>query len=65
MSTAAGPSLGFPKDFKPDTRFVTEALGVFLRQSGYSANLSFADLTLSEQSVVLRMAQLLKREEAK
>jgi hypothetical protein len=63
MSAAGtGSSLRFPENFKPDTGFFDEAMAVFLRQSGYVPGFSFADLTLSEQSVVLRLAQKLKQE---
>ena len=64
MSGAAAPSLSsqcFPKNYEVDFSFHQEALDVFLRQSGYTPDFSFLELTLPEQLIVLHMARLLKQ----
>jgi len=64
MSGVAAPSLSsqcFPKNYEVDYGFHEEAIGIFLRYSGYSPHFSFIDLTLPEQLIVLHMARLLKQ----
>jgi hypothetical protein len=68
MSGVAAPSLSsqcFPKNYEVDYGFHEEALGIFLRQSGFCPNFPFAELTLPEQLIVLHMARLLKQEAAR
>jgi hypothetical protein len=61
MAAASGSSLNFPTKHDPDLDIHREALAVYLRQSGYSADFSFFDLSLPEQHIVIHLARLLKQ----
>jgi hypothetical protein len=56
MATAPCPI----ESAQDDSRFVHLALDTHLTQTGLPAGLQFHDLTTSDQSAVLRLAQALK-----
>jgi hypothetical protein len=49
-----------PIEYQDDSHFVREALDTHLKQTGLPAGIPFHELTTSDQSSVLRLAQALK-----